>query len=67
MLYLPQELILRAVFYHGTRACSTLTVFCMGGHKLLLASDLLLFVVKLGKKLSPKDPGPLGYLKNWFV
>ena len=64
--------------FHTAQVCSALTglLFCMGGHWLIISShinfDLLifasLFVVKLGKKLSLKDPGPLDLtIINWFV
>ena len=51
-------------------------IFCMGWRQLIVSSrisfNLLLFVslfvVKLGKKLSLKDPGPLDLtIINWFV
>ena len=35
--------------------------------QVIISFDWLLFVIELGKKLSPKDPGPLDSLKNWFV
>ena len=41
--------------------------FVHGRAQVIISFDLLLFVVELGKKFSPKDPGPLDYLKNWFV
>ena len=44
-----------------------LNCFLHGRAQVIIIFDLLLFVVELGKKLSPKDPGPLDYLKNWFV
>ena len=53
--------------------CLTGLLLCLGGCQLIISSrgtgsfDLLLFVVKLGKKgkkLSPKDPRPLDLTKK---